>query len=105
MATRKSAFEVPLAEFAAALLARAEVGPRAQVTAEQVAQLLPGTAVVVYLIEDLDNPAWTAKAIAGEVTVGQTMEFGTGTLGAVAERKALVVFEAWRQSGFELTPT
>jgi RND family efflux transporter MFP subunit len=94
MATRKSAFEVPLAEFAAALLARAEVGPRAQVTAEQVAQLLPGTAVVVYLIEDLDNPAWTAKAIAGEVTVGQTMEFGAGTLGAVAERKALVVFEA-----------
>jgi RND family efflux transporter MFP subunit len=94
MATRKSAFEVPLAEFAAALLARAEVGPRAQVTAEQVAQLLPGTAVVVYLIEDLDNPASTAKAIAGEVTVGQTMEFGAGTLGAVAERKALVVFEA-----------
>ena len=93
MATRKSAFEVPVAEFAASLLARAEVSPRAQITAEQIAQLLPGTGVVVYLVEDLDNPAWTPKAIAGEITVGGTMEFGTGTLGTVAERKALVVFE------------
>ncbi len=93
MATRKSAFEVPVAEFASALLARAEVGPRAQVAAEQVEQLLPGTAVVVYIVEDLDDPAWTPKAIAGEVTVGTTMEFSAGTLGAVAERKALVVLE------------
>jgi RND family efflux transporter MFP subunit len=94
MATRKSAFTVPVAEFAAALLARAEVGPRAQVTADQIAELLPGTAVVVYIIEDLDNPAWTAKALAGEVTVGAAMEFGAGTLGTVAAKKALVVFEA-----------
>ena len=93
MATRKSAFEVPVAEFASALLARAEVGPRAQVAAEQVAQLLPGTAVVVYIVEDLDNPAWTPKAIAGDVTVGKTMEFSAGTLGTVAERRALVVLE------------
>jgi RND family efflux transporter MFP subunit len=93
MAIRKSAFEVPIAEFAASLLARAEVGQRTQVTAEQVAQLLPGTAVVVYIIEDLDNPAWTPKAIAGDVTVGRTVGFGTGTLGAVAERKELVMFE------------
>jgi RND family efflux transporter MFP subunit len=93
MATRKSAFEVPVAEFAASLLARAEVSPRAQVTAEQIAQLLPGAGVVVYVVEDLDHPAWTPKAIAGEITVGGGMEFGNGTLGTVAERKALVVFE------------
>jgi RND family efflux transporter MFP subunit len=93
MATQRSAFAVPVAEFAAALLARAEVGPRAQVTAEQVAQLLPGTAVVVYIIEDLDNPAWTRKAIAGEVEVGGALEFEAGTLGAMAERKTLMVFE------------
>jgi RND family efflux transporter MFP subunit len=93
MATRRSAFAVPVAEFAAALLVQLEVGPRAQVTAEQVAQLLPGTAVVVYIIEDLDNPAWTPKAIAGEVTVGGTLEFSAGTLGAVAENKTLVVYE------------
>src|SRR5579859_1644177 len=93
MAIERSVFAVPVAEFAAALLARSEVAPRAQVTAEQVAQLLPGTAVVVYIIEDLDNPAWTHKAIAGEVEVGGTLEFGAGTLGAMAESKTLMVFE------------
>jgi RND family efflux transporter MFP subunit len=82
-----------MTDFVAALLARVEVFPRAQVTAQQVAQLLPGTAVVLYIIEDLDNPAWTCKAIAGEVEVGGTMEFRAGTLGAVAESKTLVVFE------------
>jgi RND family efflux transporter MFP subunit len=93
MATQRSEFTVPVTEFAAALLARPEVGLRAQVTAEQVAQMLPGTAVVVYIIEDLDNPAWTRKAIAGEVEVGGTLEFGGGTLGALAENKTLMVFE------------
>jgi RND family efflux transporter MFP subunit len=93
MATRGSLFAVPVVEFAAALLARPEVGPRAQVTADRVAQLLPGTAVVVYIIEDLDHPAWTRKAIAGEVEVGGTMEFSAGTLGTLAENKTLLVFE------------
>ena len=70
MAAQRSAFAVPVAEFAAALLSRAEVGPRAQVTAERIADLLPGIAVVVYMIEDLENPAWTRKAIAGDIEVG-----------------------------------
>lgn len=93
MATRRPAFVIPITEFAAALLARPEVSPRAQVTANQVAQLLPGTAVVVYIIEDLDSPLWTCKSTAGEVTVGETMEFGVGTLGTVAEKKTFVVFQ------------
>src|SRR5271169_3774218 len=93
MATQKSKFAVPVAEFATALLARPEVGPRAQVTAEQVVQLQPGAAVVVYIIEKLENPVWTRKAIAGEVEVGGTMEFGVGTLGTLAENKTLMVFE------------
>jgi len=93
MATRRSLFAVPVAEFAADLLARAEVGPRAEVTAAHVAQLLPGTGVVVYIIEDLDNPAWTPKAIAGEVEVSGTLAYAAGTLGAVAENKTLLVYE------------
>ena len=93
MATQRSASAVPVAEFAAALLSRAEVGPRAAVTAAQVAQLLPGTAAVVYIVEDLDNPAWTQKAIAGDVEVTGVLEFDAGTLGAVAESKTLTVFE------------
>ena len=93
MATRRYSSSVPVSEFAAALLARPEVGPRAQVTAEQITQLLPGMAVVVYIIEDLDNPAWTRRAIVGEVEVSGTMEFGAGTLGALAREKTLMVFE------------
>jgi len=93
MATRRSAVAVPVAEYAAALLAQQEAGPRAQVTANQLADLFPGTAVVVYVVEDQENPAWTAKATAGEITVAEVMEFREGTLGAVAENKTLQVFE------------
>ncbi|MGA2643686.1 MAG: efflux RND transporter periplasmic adaptor subunit [Candidatus Sulfotelmatobacter sp.] len=94
MATQRSEFAVPVAEFAAALLARSEVRPRCQVIAEQVAQLLPGTAVVVYVIEDQGNPSWTAKAIAGEISVAAGMEFNTGTLGTVAETREFAQFNA-----------
>ena len=93
MSSRRSALAVPVAEFAAALLAQPEVRPRAQITADQVAELLPGSAVVVYVVEDQENPSWTAKATAGEVTVAEAMEFREGTLGAVAENKTLQVFE------------
>ena len=93
MATRRSAFAVPVAEFATALLARQEVGPRARVIADQVAQLLPDTAVVVYVIEDRDNLSWTPKATAGEITVAEGMEFDAGALGTVAENKAFALFE------------
>ena len=70
MTTRRPRVAVPVAPFASALLTQQEVGPRAQVIADQIAQLLPGTAVVVYVVEDQQNPAWTPKAIAGEITVG-----------------------------------
>ncbi len=93
MATQRSKFAVPVAEFATALLARQEVGPRARVTADQVTLLLPSTAAVVYIVEDLDNPVWTRIAIAGEVKVGVTTEFHAGTLGTFARNKRLTVFE------------
>ena len=93
MAIRRPVFAVPIADFAAALLARPEVGPRAQVTAEQVAQLLFGTAVVVYVIEDQEQPSWTPKATAGEISVAGGMEFNSGTLGMVAEGKDFVQFD------------
>jgi RND family efflux transporter MFP subunit len=94
MATRRPAFAVPVAEFAATLLAQQEVGPRAQVIADQVTQLLPDTAVAVYVIEDQANLAWVPKATAGEITVAEGMEFQAGTLGTVAENKSLVLFES-----------
>jgi RND family efflux transporter MFP subunit len=93
VATRRPRFAVPVAPFAASLLAQQEVGPRAQVIADQIAQLLPGIAVVVYVIEDQQNPAWTPKATAGEIAVGDVTEFDSGALGAVAANKTFMQFE------------
>ena len=93
MATRRPAFAVPVADFAATLLSRQEAGPRARVIAEQIAQLLPDTAVVVYVIEDQESPTWIPKATAGEITVAGAIEFQAGTLGLVAENKSLALFE------------
>ncbi len=94
MSPRRSASAVPVAEIAAALLAQPEVAPRARVIVGHVAELFPGAAAVVYVIQDQENPAWTAKATAGEITVAQVMDFNAGTLGTVAESRTLQVFES-----------
>jgi len=94
MPNPQSLFAVNVAELAATLLAQQEAAPRAQAVANKVSELLPDTAVVVYVIADQEDPVWTAKATAGDITVPQTVEFETGTLGAVAEKGELLVFEA-----------
>lgn len=94
MATRRPASTLPVAEIAAALLAQSEVAARARVIAEQIADLFPDTAVVVYVIQDQENPSWDAKATVGEVKVGRVLDFNAGTLGAVAESRTLQVFES-----------
>ncbi len=94
MATKRPEFAVPVAELAATLLAQQEVGPRARVIADQVAQLLPDTAAVVYVIEDQGNPTWSPKSTSGEITVTGALEFETGTLGTVVENRSLVLFES-----------
>ena len=88
-------FEVAnsVAEFAAALLSEQEVARRAEVIAEQISQILPGTAVVVYVIENEENPAWTAKASVGEVTVNKVINFHERPLGAMAENQRLLLLE------------
>jgi RND family efflux transporter MFP subunit len=93
MATQRPPFAVSLTEFGAALLGRQDLGPRAQIVADAVSHLVPGGAVVVYVIDDHENPCWTPKATAGEITVAKEMEFDTGTLGSVAQNRAFVTFE------------
>ena len=67
MAHQRSGFAVSTTEFAAALLMEREVGPRAQLTAEQCIQLVPNGAVVVYVIPNPDRPLWTPRATAGDI--------------------------------------
>ncbi|HEV8523696.1 MAG TPA: efflux RND transporter periplasmic adaptor subunit [Terriglobales bacterium] len=93
MATHTPGFAVPIHEFAVALLSEREVAPRARHTAQQLAELLPGTGVVVYVIEDQQAPQWTPKAAAGAVTVpAAAISFDAGTLGAIAERREPLLF-------------
>jgi RND family efflux transporter MFP subunit len=82
-----------VAKFAAALVAQLEVSVRADVIAEQLADLLPGTAVVVYVVADQEQPAWTPKGMAGEIGTGQVMEFHAGGLGELAASKTYLQFE------------
>ncbi|HEX8817128.1 MAG TPA: efflux RND transporter periplasmic adaptor subunit [Terriglobales bacterium] len=93
MATRRSTPAVPTAEIAVALLARQEVKARAQVVADLIAKFMPGTAVVVYTVEDQENPSWTAKASVGEIITSEVFQYDSGTLGTLAQHKILLVFE------------
>lgn len=99
MPTKIPISAVRLNEFAAALLAQREVVPRARLTADRVAQLIPDSAVVVYAIVDRKDPFWTLKASAGEIVLGaEEVEFEAGTLGVVSKSKCTVLI-----SGSELS--
>ena len=93
MATHRSAPAVPAVEIATALLTRPETAARAQVIANRVCELVPDSAVVVYVIEDQDNPAWIAKATAGEINVPEVTNFEVGTLGAIAAGREVQTFD------------
>jgi transcriptional regulator with GAF, ATPase, and Fis domain/multidrug efflux pump subunit AcrA (membrane-fusion protein) len=84
-----------MTEFAAALLAERELAPRARIIARQVSELLPGAAVVVYLVEDQQAPAWRMRAFVGDVSPAHAeLSLESGTLGAVAEQRELIQFQA-----------
>ena len=97
MATQRHSYAIPYADLATALLATSEVAPRARLLAEQAVNVVPGAAVVIYILDE--NGAWAPKATAGEVAYTESaIEFGSGTLGTMAERNEAVLF-----SGAELT--
>ncbi|MGA7524285.1 MAG: efflux RND transporter periplasmic adaptor subunit [Acidobacteriaceae bacterium] len=85
----------PSAAVGAALLAELELGPRARIVAESVAEMVPGSAVVVFAIEDAGAPAWVAKAMVGDLTVdGSPIALDAGTLGALADQRTILQFQA-----------
>ena len=63
MATQIPDSSLLLSEFTTGLLSEREVVPRARWIAAKIAELVPGLAVVVYAVEDQENPEWTVKAI------------------------------------------
>ena len=83
----------PFAELPSALLAELEIGPRARLVAAAVAEQVPDSAVIVFTIEDQMDPAWTARATAGEINVeAGPLPLDSGTLGAVAQERTILRF-------------
>ena len=93
MATHRPAFSAPLTEYAASLLAERELAPRAKIAARQVRELLPGSSVHVYVIEDQEAPVWRLKAVEGEVTPEVESAYDHGVLGLLASSRNSLVFD------------
>jgi len=88
-------FSVSMTEFAAALLIERELTARARLVARQAADLLPEAALAVYVIEDQQAPAWRIKAFIGDISPDRAgIPLPSGTLGAVAEQREFLQFEA-----------
>jgi len=71
------------ARFLSALLREREVQPRAVLLAQQITELLPGAAAIVYLLEaDEETTVWSPTAVAGDVHLDEaTIPVDAGTLG------------------------
>jgi RND family efflux transporter MFP subunit len=94
MATQSPGFSVPLADFAATLLAQREITPRARIVAEFIGGLVPDTAVIVYAVHNQDAPEWKPEALFGEVALQDpVIEHEAGTLGQVAERREPLLYD------------
>jgi len=84
-----------IAALSARLLEEQEVFPRARITAQTIAEALPGSAVNVYTTTPLaDGDAWTVVATAGEDAVPEAaIPLQTGTLGTLARELKPLLFE------------
>ena len=97
MASQVPGFATSFTDLAMALLSSSEVVPRARLIAQQVAELVPDSGVVVYVLDRSGEPVWTPKATAGEVAFEEPrIPLEAGTLGALYEKQAPVLFSGAR---------
>ena len=75
------------ARFLSALLQEREVQPRAFLLAQQITEILPGAAAVVYLLEEHEGMTrWSPKAVAGDIHLDDdVIPIDSGTLGLLAK--------------------
>lgn len=95
MPIQTSRLTLNIAALSARLLEEQEVFPRARITAQTIAEALPGSAVNVYTTTPLvDGDAWTVIATAGENAVPEAaIPLQTGTLGILARELKPLLFE------------
>src|SRR6267143_2359831 len=84
-----------IAALSARLLEEQEVFPRARITAQTIAEALPGSAVIVYTLAALaEGDVWTVMATAGEAAMPEaTIPLQTGTLGILARGLKPLLFD------------
>jgi len=95
MPIQSSGLALDIAALSARLLEENEVPPRARITAQAIADALPGSAVNIYEISSLaDGDVWTVLATAGEGAVPEAaIPLETGTLGILARELKPLLFE------------
>jgi RND family efflux transporter MFP subunit len=97
MASQVPGVAISFTELAMALLSASEVVPRARLIAQQMAELVPGSGVVVYVIERSGEPVWVPKATAGEVAFEDpAIPLDSGTLGTLNRKKEPALFSGAR---------
>ena len=95
MPIQSSRLALNLAAFSVRLLEQQEISPRSRITAQTIAEALPGTAVNVYVTRsDAEGEAWMAVASAGEAAVAEaTIPLQSGSLGILAKELKPLLFE------------
>src|SRR5215471_19359847 len=93
MATQRPVVAIDIAAISAQLLENREVTPRARILARALTDLLPGTAINVYLLGESDGEAvWIPQTSAGEVTVADAVVAADqGVLGSLAANPVVIV--------------
>jgi RND family efflux transporter MFP subunit len=95
MAIQSSGLSLSMAALSARLLEEREVSPRARITAQILADALPGSAVNVYAVAPLpEGDAWAVMASAGAAAPPEAaIPLHTGTLGILARDLKPLLFE------------
>jgi len=95
MPIQSSGLTLDIVALSARLLEENEVLPRARITAQAIADALPGSAVHIYETTTLaDGDVWTVLATAGEGAVPEAaIPLETGTLGILARELKPLLFE------------
>ncbi len=95
MAIQSSGLSLIMAALSARLLEEREVSSRARITAQIVADALPGSAVNVYAVAPLpEGDAWAVMASAGAAALPEAIiPLHTGTLGILARDLKPLLFD------------
>jgi GAF domain-containing protein len=93
MATQSPNIVLDIAAIAVRLLEAREIAPRARAIGGSLADLLPGSAVNVYMVADTtDGPVWTVHATVGDAAPDETVPFTAGVLGALVASSEPLLF-------------